>query len=70
METASKVEQKELPQIPRLTYRLSEAALMCGISEYTLKRMADRKELLLVRIGQRDYVPAHELRRITGTNTA
>lgn len=57
-----------LPPIPggRLAYRLAEAAAITGLSVSTLRRMAARGELRLIKAGRLTLIPATDLRRICG----
>jgi excisionase family DNA binding protein len=60
--------EQRLPPIPggRLAYRLHEAAAITGVSASTLRRLAERGELRLVKAGRSTLVPATELRRLCG----
>ena len=54
---------------PRLAYSLAESEALSGISRSTLYRLMERGELHSVKIGDRRFIPAHELRRLCGSPT-
>lgn len=53
----------------RLTYSVTEAAHVAGVSRELLYKLIRRNELRTVQIGTKLMIPAPELHRLTGTNT-
>jgi len=51
--------------LPRLTYKLNEAAVMLGISTMSVRRLVDSGTLKSVRRLRHQLIPAAELERFT-----
>jgi hypothetical protein len=62
------------PKVPpprdALTFTLTGAASLCGLSVATLRRRAKDGSLLLVRVGSRTLVIGDSFRQMLGTNAA
>ncbi|NLS97874.1 MAG: helix-turn-helix domain-containing protein [Planctomycetaceae bacterium] len=53
----------EVEPVPRLTLRLPEAAMACGLSESFLHNVANRGEIPSVKVGRVRLFPVERLRK-------
>lgn len=58
--------QDSKDSLPRLSYRISEAAQMLGVSQMSVRRMLGAGEMKAVRRFRSPLIPAAELVRFVG----
>lgn len=56
----------EKPCLPRLTYKIAEAAVILGVSQMSVRRMVGAGEIKAVRRFRSPLIPAVELVRFVG----
>lgn len=61
MSGGPKVDRQRLDTAPPLTYTVSEAARLLGVSVYLIYNAIKRGELACVKIGRRKLIPAEVL---------
>lgn len=58
-----------VPHPTPLAVTLKDAAAMLGLSEKTLRRLADRGQIRLIKVGRRTLVPYQDLSALTERTT-
>ncbi len=52
--------------LPRISYKIKEAAQMCGVSQITIRRAIDRGLLKPCRSFRHPLIPADQLEKLIG----
>ena len=60
----NKTEANESPPLPRLSYKINEAAKILGVSPITIRRAISRGLLKPCRAFRHPLIPAYQLRQL------